>query len=55
MLYDVSWNPANDYQACCRAYRYGQTRDVYIYRMVQAGTVEEAIWNRYNKKILAGK
>ena len=47
LLYDVSFNPANDYQACCRAYRYGQSNPVFIYRLVQFGTVEDAIWNRY--------
>lgn len=46
ILYDVSWNPASDYQATCRCYRYGQTRPVFIYRLMQQGTVEESIWNR---------
>lgn len=62
LIYDVMFNPVNDFQACCRlvffhskpllfiflfrSYRYGQTKPVYIYRLVQSDSVEEVIWNR---------
>jgi SNF2 family DNA or RNA helicase len=42
-MYDVDWNPAVDHQAMSRIWREGQRREVYIYRFVAAGTVEEAI------------
>lgn len=37
ILFDPSWNPADDMQAVDRAYRIGQTRDVIVYRMIAAG------------------
>ena len=41
VLYDVSWNPANDSQAIARCWRYGQTKPVYVYRSVSHVTSEE--------------
>ena len=29
-----------------RAYRFGQTRDVYVYRLLGAGSIEELIYAR---------
>jgi hypothetical protein len=46
IIYDPSWNPAEDRQAVDRAYRIGQTRDVVIYRMIMASTVEEKMYGR---------
>ncbi len=46
VLFDVPWVPAISQQAIFRAYRYGQTKPVYIYRLVSAGTVENRIFNR---------
>lgn len=37
------WNPAFEHQAIDRAYRIGQTKDVFITRFVCAETVEERI------------
>lgn len=37
VLFDPSWNPADDMQAVDRAYRIGQTKDVVVYRMIAAG------------------
>jgi len=39
-VYDPSWNPSADEQAIHRAYRIGQERNVSVYRLLTAGTVE---------------
>ena len=43
VLYDPWWNPAIEAQAVDRAHRIGQTKPVFVYRMVAAGTIEEKI------------
>ena len=43
---DVDWNPATDKQAMSRVWRDGQKHPVVIYRLVTAGTIEEAILQR---------
>ena len=42
-LMDPWWNPAAEAQAVDRAHRLGQTRNVMVYRMVSAGTIEEKV------------
>jgi hypothetical protein len=42
-LCDPWWNPAVEAQAADRTHRIGQTRPVFVYRLVAAGTVEERI------------
>ncbi|KAH0833982.1 RAD26-like SNF2 family DNA-dependent ATPase [Lanmaoa asiatica] len=42
----VIFDPAHDLQAMDRAYRFGQTRDVHVYRLLGAGSVEELIYAR---------
>ena len=48
LILDPSWNPVQDLQACFRAYRYGQTKPVFIYRLVATGknnkSIEEKIY-----------
>jgi hypothetical protein len=41
-----SSDPASDLQAMDRAYRFGQTRDVSVYRLLGAGSIEELIYAR---------
>src|SRR6201999_270205 len=41
--YDPWWNPAVETQATDRAHRIGQTKKVFVYKLVTTGTVEEKI------------
>lgn len=41
--YDPWWNPAVEDQATDRAYRIGQKKKVFVYRLITKGTVEEKI------------
>jgi SNF2 family DNA or RNA helicase len=43
ILVDMWWNPALEDQAFDRAHRFGQTRDVNIYKLTIENTVEERI------------
>jgi superfamily II DNA or RNA helicase len=43
VLYDRWWNPAVEDQAADRSYRIGQDKDVYVHRLLSAGTLEERI------------
>ena len=43
ILYDSDWNPQVDLQAMDRAHRIGQTKKVYVYRLVTKSTIEERI------------
>ncbi|XP_072927519.1 DNA excision repair protein ERCC-6-like 2 isoform X3 [Hemitrygon akajei] len=46
IMFDPTWNPANDLQAIDRAYRIGQCRNVQVFRLISLGTVEEIIYLR---------
>lgn len=46
VIFDPNWNPSWDLQAQDRAYRIGQTRDVEVFRLISAGTVEEIVYAR---------
>jgi SNF2 family DNA or RNA helicase len=41
--YDPWWNPAAEDQASDRAHRIGQTKSVFVYKMIAADTVEDRI------------
>jgi DNA excision repair protein ERCC-6 len=46
IIYDPDWNPSTDIQARERSWRLGQKREVEIYRLMSAGTIEEKIYHR---------
>jgi DNA excision repair protein ERCC-6 len=46
VIVDPDWNPANDNQCIDRIYRIGQTKDVIVYRLIVANSVEEKIYMR---------
>jgi hypothetical protein len=45
------WNPQVDIQAMARVHRIGQTKVVHVYRLVTAGSVEECIVQRAQRKL----
>jgi len=48
--YDPWWNPAVENQATDRAYRIGQEKPVFVYRLITRGTVEERIQQLQRRK-----
>jgi len=50
IFYDSDWNPTADQQAMDRAHRLGQTKQVTVYRLITAGTIEERIMERAGVK-----
>ena len=48
--YDPWWNPAAHAQATDRAYRIGQTKPVFVYSLIVAGSVEEKILHLQQRK-----
>ncbi|SCV05005.1 LANO_0G16402g1_1 [Lachancea nothofagi CBS 11611] len=46
IIFDPDWNPSTDMQARERAWRIGQKREVSIYRLMIAGSIEEKIYHR---------
>lgn len=51
VLFDIDWNPSNDAQAMARIWRDGQRRQVFIYRLLTTGTIEEKIYQRQITKL----
>lgn len=51
VLFDSDWNPQADLQAMDRAHRIGQTKQVYVYRFVTDGAIEEKILERAAQKL----
>jgi SNF2 family DNA or RNA helicase len=49
-LLDPWWNPAAEAQAVDRAHRIGQDRNVMVYRMIAAGTIEEKVMALQQRK-----
>ena len=50
ILYDPWWNPAVEAQAIDRAHRIGQTKPVFVHRLVARGSIEEKILTLQDKK-----
>lgn len=50
VIFDPDWNPSADAQAQERSFRIGQNRNVVIYRLLTAGTIEEKIYHRQIQK-----
>jgi superfamily II DNA or RNA helicase len=48
--YDPWWNPAVENQATDRAHRIGQTKPVFVYKMIATGTLEEKMLLLQEKK-----
>ncbi|KAJ8085234.1 chromatin remodeling complex Adenosinetriphosphatase [Marasmius tenuissimus] len=51
VLYDSDWNPQADLQAMDRAHRIGQTKQVYVFRLITEGSVEERMLERAAQKL----
>jgi SNF2 family DNA or RNA helicase len=50
ILYDPWWNPAVEAQAIDRAHRIGQTKPVFVHRLIARDTIEEKILSLQDKK-----
>ncbi|KAM3512338.1 hypothetical protein MY11210_004051 [Beauveria gryllotalpidicola] len=46
VIFDFKYNPVSDQQAIGRAYRIGQTKPVFVYRFVVAGSFEDDLQNK---------
>jgi ATP-dependent helicase STH1/SNF2 len=51
IIFDSDWNPHQDLQAQDRAHRIGQTKEVRIFRLISANSVEEKILAKANYKL----
>ncbi|MBT2475222.1 DEAD/DEAH box helicase, partial [Microbacterium sp. ISL-103] len=49
-LLDPWWNPAAEEQAIDRTHRIGQTNQVFVYRMIATGTIEEKVLELQRRK-----
>ncbi|KAF2142992.1 uncharacterized protein K452DRAFT_286625 [Aplosporella prunicola CBS 121167] len=46
VIFDFGFNPQHEEQAIGRAYRLGQEKEVFVYRLMTGGTFEEKVWNK---------
>ncbi|KAJ2450249.1 hypothetical protein EV183_004407 [Coemansia sp. RSA 2336] len=52
IIYDCDYNPHADLQAMARAHRIGQTKPVYVFKLVTQDTAEERIVEMATRKLL---
>jgi chromodomain-helicase-DNA-binding protein 7 len=50
-IHDSDWNPQNDIQAQSRCYRFGQTKDLKVYRLITRDTSEGKMFQYVSKKL----
>ena len=50
ILYEPWWNPAVENQAMDRVHRIGQTKKVFVYKLIVENTVEEKMLELQEKK-----
>ena len=50
VLFEPSWNPADDDQAVARVWRDGQKRPVFVYRFATCQSIEERVLDRQRAK-----
>jgi len=50
-ILDPWWNPAAEMQALHRAHRIGQDKNVFVYRFISSGTIEEKIQHLQQRKM----
>ncbi|XP_029679622.1 transcription termination factor 2-like isoform X2 [Formica exsecta] len=51
LLFDIHWNPQLETQAQDRIYRFGQTKNVYIYKFICVDTIEQRIQALQERKL----
>uniref|UniRef100_A0A914ZRW6 Transcription termination factor 2 n=1 Tax=Parascaris univalens TaxID=6257 RepID=A0A914ZRW6_PARUN len=54
-LIDLHWNPALEQQACDRIYRMGQTKEVFIHKIICLDTIEERVLTLQQSKMALAK
>ncbi|RWS31324.1 SWI/SNF-related matrix-associated actin-dependent regulator of chromatin subfamily A containing DEAD/H box 1-like isoform X3 [Leptotrombidium deliense] len=55
IIHDIDFNPYNDKQAEDRCHRVGQTKDVFVYRLISDTSVEEGMLRIGEEKLKLGK
>ncbi|XP_066249916.1 transcriptional regulator ATRX-like isoform X2 [Euwallacea similis] len=51
IIMNVSWNPSYDTQSVFRAFRFGQDKAVFVYRLIAIDTMEEKMYQRVVTKL----
>jgi hypothetical protein len=51
IIFDILWNPCDNIQASCRAYRLGQQKEVNVYHLQMAGTAEQKVYQQSLNKV----